>query len=125
PTKTPTKTASGSAGPSGSGGASGGGGGVPGAPGGGGAANACYKQSTQQPVTLQVGQVGGKEALTDGNGCAVYLNNQDTQQSSACDSTCVATWPPVKGPGQAGTGVDQTNLSTFNRDDGTQQVTYF
>jgi predicted lipoprotein with Yx(FWY)xxD motif len=69
--------------------------------------------------------VDGKQALVDGNGCAVYMNIQDSTTSSSCDAACVAQWPPVKGPAQAGSGVTGSDLATFNRTDGTVQVTYF
>jgi predicted lipoprotein with Yx(FWY)xxD motif len=73
-----------------------------------------------------VGQAGGKSnVLVDQNGCALYLNIRDTNTTSACDTTCETSWPPAVGPGQAGTGVNAQNLSTFTRQSGTTQVTYF
>ena len=90
----------------------------------GGGAGSCATPATP-PVTVQFGTVGGKSALTDGQGCALYLNNQDTPTASACDATCVAQWPPLVGPGTAGSGVDPAQLATFTREDGSVQVSYF
>ena len=104
----------------------------PGAPGGivmvpvpvpGGAAGACPTTMTP-PVTVHVGTVGGKQALVNQAGCAIYMNNKDTSTTTACDSTCLQQWHVVPGPAQPGTGVDQAKLSTFNRPDGTVQATY-
>jgi predicted lipoprotein with Yx(FWY)xxD motif len=97
------------------------GGGVAPVPGGG--AGGCGQTATH-PVTVKVGTVGGKQALVDGNGCALYLSRLDTPQASGCTGTCAQQWPPLIGPSQAGQGVQQGNLGTFTRDDGSQQVTY-
>jgi predicted lipoprotein with Yx(FWY)xxD motif len=63
--------------------------------------------------------------LVDQNGCALYLNVNDTSSSSACDTACETTWPPASGPGQAGSGVNAQNLGTFTRQNGWSQVTYY
>jgi predicted lipoprotein with Yx(FWY)xxD motif len=77
-------------------------------------------------VTVKIGTVGGKQALTDQNGCALYLFKQDTAQQSACTGTCAQQWPPlISQSPQAGTGVTQANLGTFTRPDNSSQVTYF
>jgi predicted lipoprotein with Yx(FWY)xxD motif len=116
PSKTPTK--SGSAKPSASGG------GVVPVPGTVGAGPNCANRTATPPTTVQVGTAGGKQALVDASGCALYLDNQDNATTSACDATCLQTWPALVGPGQAGSGVDQSKLATFTRDDGKVQVTY-
>ncbi len=94
--------------------------GVPGAP-----ITNCAGKTVTAPVTVKVGTAGGKQALVDNDGCALYVNSQDTPQQSACTGSCIQQWPPLVGPGQAGDGVDQANLAVFSRDDGAQQVTYF
>jgi len=77
-------------------------------------------------VTVKVGTVGGKQALTDQNGCALYLFTQDTPQQSACTGTCIQQYPPlISQSPKAGTGVTQANLATFTRPENTTQVTYF
>ncbi len=82
--------------------------------------------SPAQGTTVTVGQAGGKSnVLVDQNGCALYLNVNDTSTTSACDSSCETSWPPAIGPGQPGAGVDAQNLSTFTTASGKTQVTYF
>ncbi|HEX2995860.1 MAG TPA: hypothetical protein VHP14_13625, partial [Anaerolineales bacterium] len=80
-------------------------------------------------ATVNVATVGTYgQALVDGNGNALYVFTDDTQNAttSACTGDCAAAWPPLASQGspQAGTGVDATLLSTVTRDDGTLQVTY-
>lgn len=67
--------------------------------------------------------------LVDGDGAAVYIFMNDTQNgdASACtDEECTTEWPPVTTSGSpvAGPGVVQSLLGTITRDDGTLQVTY-
>jgi predicted lipoprotein with Yx(FWY)xxD motif len=90
-----------------------------------GAGNAGTCGTTMSPpVTVQLGSVGGKQALVNQAGCAIYMNNQDTASSSACDATCLQVFNVVPGPAKPGTGADQAKLNTFNRTDGTVQATY-
>jgi predicted lipoprotein with Yx(FWY)xxD motif len=128
PTKSPSASASRSASKLPSVRPSGSGGGVVPVPGGGasgGAAAAnCAGVQPSPPSTVAIGTAGGKQALVDQSGCALYLDTNDTAQASACDAACLQTWRPLPGPGQAGSGVDQSKLATFTRDDGTVQVTY-
>ena len=73
-----------------------------------------------------VGQAGSRNnVLVDQNGCALYLNINDTPTASACDAACEPLFPPAADSGQAGAGVNAQNLSTFTRADGRTQVTYF
>ena len=92
-------------------------------PGIGGAPGAC-QTAASPPVTVQIGTVGGKQALVNQTGCALYLFNKDTATTSACDANCLQLWHPVPGPAQPGSGVDQAKLGVFNRSDGTVQATY-
>jgi predicted lipoprotein with Yx(FWY)xxD motif len=85
----------------------------------------CATKTVPTPATVRIAPVAGKEALVDADGCALYVNTQDTPTLSACDLTCQATWLPLIGPALAGAGVDQINLGTFTRADGTVQATYF
>lgn len=66
--------------------------------------------------------------LTNGDGMAVYLYTNDTQNSgkSTCTGGCAAIWPPVTtaGKSMAGQGVDASLLGTLTRADGSIQVTY-
>jgi predicted lipoprotein with Yx(FWY)xxD motif len=72
--------------------------------------------------------------LVDGNGRAVYLFTTDTpgegyssEASSSCQDECAEAWPPVltrSTPVEAGTGVQSELIGTFQRGDGTTQLTY-
>ena len=122
PTATPSRSGSASAVP-----------GVPGVPGPSGSAGAssagrvvnCVKSTVPTPVTVKIANVAGKQALVDGDGCALYVNTQDTPQASGVDQQSQTAFPPARGPAQAGSGVTQANLGTFIRADGTIQATFF
>jgi predicted lipoprotein with Yx(FWY)xxD motif len=74
---------------------------------------------------VKTGTAGGKSnVLVDQNGCALYLNTQDTPSSSNCTDGCEATWLPAAAPGQPGPGIEASNLGTFQRSGGLNQVTY-
>jgi len=80
-------------------------------------------------ATVMVSDVGTfGPALVDGEGRALYLFTNDTQNSgaSACSGDCLTAWPPLLSQGApiAGTGADAAMLGTITRDDGTIQVTY-
>jgi predicted lipoprotein with Yx(FWY)xxD motif len=66
--------------------------------------------------------------LADGDGRALYLFMNDTQngESSACTVECETEWEPLISQGDpvAGAGAIQNLLGTITRDDGTTQVTY-
>jgi len=66
------------------------------------------------------------QILTDGDGNTVYLFEKDEGDESYCTGDCATAWPPVttSGDPKAGSGADQSLLSTIQRDDGTEQVTY-
>ena len=82
------------------------------------------------PVPASNVQIGFTEELgpflTDAEGMTVYLFTQDvTAGESACYDDCAVAWPPVPAadgmmlpPGIAG------SLSTIERTDGSQQMTY-
>ncbi len=76
-------------------------------------------------VTVKIGNVGGRQALVDGTGRALYLFTRDRIDYSACPADCVDNWPALIGPARADTGVNPDGLGTFTRDDGAAQVTYF
>lgn len=70
--------------------------------------------------------------LTDADGRALYLFTTDqqggdgTMAQSTCYDACADAWPPmlVDGEPEAGEQVDASLLGTFERDDGSSQVTY-
>jgi predicted lipoprotein with Yx(FWY)xxD motif len=82
------------------------------------------------PATVMATNLGTYgPALVDGNGMALYMYIEDTQNSgkSTCnDAECLEEWPPLLSAGQpvAGDSVDASKLGTITRDDGTTQVTY-
>ena len=66
--------------------------------------------------------------LFDANGQVVYAFENDKPNRSNCTSDdCVKAWPPVltKQAPTAGAGVTGSKLGTFQRDDGSLQVTYY
>jgi predicted lipoprotein with Yx(FWY)xxD motif len=76
-------------------------------------------------TTLRVGTAGGKtDVLVDQNGCALYLNTSDTNQSTDVSPAAEAVWIPVMAPATAGAGLDQSKVGTFTRPDGIVQATY-
>jgi predicted lipoprotein with Yx(FWY)xxD motif len=89
----------------------------------GGAGAGCTAPMTP-PVTVKIGTVGGKQALVNQAGCAIYMNNKDTATASVCGATCLQTFHIVPGPAQPGSGVDRAKLNVFKRTDGTVQATY-
>jgi predicted lipoprotein with Yx(FWY)xxD motif len=66
--------------------------------------------------------------ITDGSGGSLYLFEGDTSNVSNCTGACATAWPPFTvTAGQtptAGTGLQQSLISTITRADGTTQVTY-
>ncbi|HUY44765.1 MAG TPA: hypothetical protein VMV92_03430 [Streptosporangiaceae bacterium] len=61
--------------------------------------------------------------LTNAKGFTLYWFVPDTATTSKCNGGCASVWPPVKGPGTAGTGVTG-KLGTIKRSDGSTQATY-
>jgi predicted lipoprotein with Yx(FWY)xxD motif len=66
--------------------------------------------------------------LTDGNGRALYLLEEDSRDGSACAGMCAAIWPPfLAGQGRptaADSAVRASLLGTADRPGGAKQVTY-
>jgi predicted lipoprotein with Yx(FWY)xxD motif len=73
--------------------------------------------------SLKTTAIGGVTVLTNAKGLTLYWFAPDTATKSNCNGTCVAYWPPVKGPATAGAGVTG-RLSTIKRADGSTQATY-
>ncbi len=69
------------------------------------------------------------QVVTDHTGKIVYRSDRDTNQppaSTCLEAPCTATWQPVliDGTGEAvGLGVDQADIGTLTRPDGSLQVT--
>ena len=66
--------------------------------------------------------------LTDGNGIALYMFQNDSAGMTNCYTTCAVAWPPLTvasgATAAAGTGVTASMLGVITRTDGTKQVTY-
>lgn len=75
---------------------------------------------------LRLGDAGGKSnVIVDGDGCALYMNTRDTASTTAVDQDEESTWIPVQAPARVDSpGLEQSDVGTFTRPDGTQQVTY-
>ncbi len=72
---------------------------------------------------LKAVQIGGVSVLANARGFTLYSFAPDTPAKSACNGSCAAYWPPVKGPVTAGPGVTG-RLGTITRADGSTQATY-
>ena len=72
---------------------------------------------------LKTTKIGGVAVLTNAKGFTLYSFVPDTSTKSNCNGSCATSWPPVKGPATAGTGVTG-KLATITRSDGSMQATY-
>jgi predicted lipoprotein with Yx(FWY)xxD motif len=61
--------------------------------------------------------------LTNAKGFTLYWFAPDSPTKSACNGSCAAYWPPVKGPATLAPGVPGT-LTTITRSDGSKQAAY-
>ncbi|MDQ4007340.1 MAG: hypothetical protein M3211_04520, partial [Actinomycetota bacterium] len=62
--------------------------------------------------------------LVDSEGMSLYMFDPDEQGKSVCDAECLKAWPPLEGPAEAGSGVDESMLGTTKATDGTTMATY-
>ena len=64
--------------------------------------------------------------LVDADGMTLYLFTKDERNISNCSGGCAEAWPPLLtiDSTSAGDGLDSERLSTFEREDGSQHVTY-
>ncbi len=76
-------------------------------------------------TVIEVSDSSLGKIITNGSGMTLYMFKPDTPKSSACNSGCSSAWPPVAAPGKNGTGVDDDDLGTITRSDGTKQVTFY
>jgi predicted lipoprotein with Yx(FWY)xxD motif len=77
-------------------------------------------------VTLETAEHDDGTHLVDGEGYALYLSVFDGQDESNCVGDCAQLWQPVlvDGEPQAGEGVDEELVGSFEREDGDTQATY-
>jgi predicted lipoprotein with Yx(FWY)xxD motif len=83
--------------------------------------------AAEAKATVELAMTSLGDVLADGQGRTLYLFTKDSEGKSACSGQCATTWPPLAAEGEptAGKGVDQDDLGTITRDDGTKQVTYY
>ena len=72
---------------------------------------------------LKTATIGGVTVLTNAKGFTLYWFAPDTPTKSACNGSCAAYWPPVKGPAALSAGV-AGQVGTIKRSDGSLQATY-
>lgn len=94
-------------------------------------ASSASGQSAEAPITTAAHPEEG-EYLVSGSGFALYMFKADTQGTdgtpprSACEDACLGNWPPLTADGEVhGDGKVRTELlGSFERSDGSMQVTY-
>lgn len=67
------------------------------------------------------------EYLVDADGNTLYIFTGDSEGASTCTGECASAWPPLLTTGDpraVAPGLDEEQLGTITRDDGTMQVTY-
>jgi predicted lipoprotein with Yx(FWY)xxD motif len=64
--------------------------------------------------------------IVDDKGNSLYLYTKDTGPTSTCTGGCATAWPPatVTGTPTAGTGLDQSKVSTTKASDGSTMIVY-
>lgn len=73
---------------------------------------------------IEVSSTSLGEVLTDADGMTLYMFTQDSGGSSACEGSCLSTWPILAGEPDAGSGADASLIGTIERADGETQATY-
>src|SRR5690606_26093676 len=69
------------------------------------------------------------EFLVDGRGYALYLLEEDDDDESRCYDQCAEQWPPAlvardAQPSVDSRAIEEDELDTFEREDGSMQLTY-
>ncbi|WP_220139930.1 hypothetical protein [Nocardia huaxiensis] len=73
---------------------------------------------------ISVRSLGGRDALADASGRALYLFTKDTPNTSTCAGDCLAKWPAVPATATAGAGLDAAKFGAITRPDGAMQAAY-
>lgn len=85
---------------------------------------ATHPKSTDSATSvLKTTTIHGVTVLTNTGGYTLYWFAPDTPNTSVCNGTCAAYWPPTIGSQAAGSGVTGT-LGTIKRSDGSIEATY-
>lgn len=75
-------------------------------------------------ATLSVASTDLGDVLVNADGMTVYVFDNDDTDTSNCTGDCLSNWPPVTVDGEATGSADvSATVGTFERDDGTTQVT--
>ena len=87
------------------------------------------RRQNEAPVQRKTIKVGDSEfgsMLFDSNEQAIYIFENDSQDSSVCYGECAEAWPPVLSEGKPkGSGAARDSLlGTIERPDGKRQATY-
>lgn len=78
-----------------------------------------------QSHSINVGNSGGRQYLTDSNGMTLYYFTKDVAGKSACNGGCAKLWPVFHAASiSAPPSLDPADFGTITRTDGTQQTTY-
>jgi predicted lipoprotein with Yx(FWY)xxD motif len=72
---------------------------------------------------LTIVETSAGETLAGEGGLTLYTNADEADGSVACTDACVANWPPLEAPVDAG-DASADLLGTVTRPDGIEQVTY-
>jgi predicted lipoprotein with Yx(FWY)xxD motif len=82
--------------------------------------------AASEDATVALSKTSLGDVLVDADGRTLYLFTKDTGSASACSGSCADLWPPVQADDDptAGDGLDDGDLGTIEREDGTAQVTY-
>jgi len=76
-------------------------------------------------VTLEVATSDLGDVLVGEGGMTLYgFKPDEGQDTPTCTGNCAENWPPLIGDATAGSGVDDSLISTVTRDDSTVQVMY-
>jgi predicted lipoprotein with Yx(FWY)xxD motif len=65
--------------------------------------------------------------MVDGRGMTLYVFSLDAPGTSKCTGACARDWQPMRSSGgkpQPGTGTTAANIGSFQRPDGSDQVTF-
>jgi predicted lipoprotein with Yx(FWY)xxD motif len=77
-------------------------------------------------ATVGVRSTAFGQILVDGTGRTLYLFEADRAGTSSCYGDCASVWPPLLASGApvAGSGLNQSLLTTTTRKDGSAEVVY-
>lgn len=80
--------------------------------------------AADEALALRTAETDLGSIVVDGAGMTLYMFTKDSPDVSACEGQCLENWPPLIGEPTAGSGVDESLLGSFEREDGRVQATY-